>query len=181
MIYFILGGARSGKSRYAEHLAKEHEKLAKRIIYIATAECLDDEMQKRINHHQSHRPSHWHTIEEPYDLAAVIDCYDNKETVLLIDCLTLWLTNLLSLDDDNLMNHYKQALIERLKNTFADVIVVSNETGLGVVPMGQLSRRFVDESGFLHQSVAAMADEVIFCVAGLPLTVKSSKQTGQID
>ncbi|OOR85558.1 bifunctional adenosylcobinamide kinase/adenosylcobinamide-phosphate guanylyltransferase [Moraxella canis] len=170
MLTLVLGGARSGKSRHAEALAKQLEQTGKRVIYVATAKADDDEMHHRILRHQNDRPSHWQTIETPVDLAHYLQHFDDQ-VVILIDCLTLWMSNLLMLDD-KLFDKYKNDFLDHLTSTKADVIMVSNETGLGVVPMGKLTRRFVDEIGFLHQAIAAKADQVIFCVAGLPMTLK---------
>lgn len=171
MIYFILGGARSGKSRHAEQLAKDYEQQGKRIVYVATAGRFDDEMVKRIEHHKQSRPTHWHTIEEQYDLAKIFAQYNDEQTVILVDCLTLWLSNLLCQEDGQFQT-YKNEFLTQLQTTKVTVILVSNETGLGVVPMGELTRRFVDESGWLHQTIAQMADKVVFCVAGLPMVLK---------
>ncbi len=172
MIQFILGGARSGKSRYAEQLAKMYEQQGKHIIYVATAGRFDDEMIQRIEHHQQSRPKYWQTIEEQYDLAKIFAQYNDEQSVILLDCLTLWLSNLLCLDDDGQFQTYKNEFLTQLQATNATVILVSNETGLGVVPMGELTRRFVDESGWLHQTITQMADKVVFCVAGLPMVLK---------
>lgn len=171
MIYFILGGARSGKSRHAEQLAKTYEQQGKRIIYVATAGRYDDEMAKRIEHHQQSRPKHWQTIEEQYDLAKIFAQYNDEQSVILVDCLTLWLSNLLCQENEQFQT-YKNELLNELQKTRATVILVSNETGLGVVPMGRLTRQFVDESGWLHQTIAQMAQRVVFCVAGLPMVLK---------
>ncbi|WP_114800873.1 bifunctional adenosylcobinamide kinase/adenosylcobinamide-phosphate guanylyltransferase [Moraxella canis] len=170
MLTLVLGGARSGKSRHAEALAKQLEQTGKRVIYVATAKADDDEMHHRILRHQNDRPSHWQTFETPVDLAHYLQHFDDQ-VVILIDCLTLWMSNLLMLDA-KLFDKYKNDFLGYLTSTTADVIMVSNETGLGVVPMGELTRRFVDEIGFLHQAIAAKADQVIFCVAGLPMTLK---------
>lgn len=171
MIYFILGGARSGKSRHAEQLAKDYEQQGKRIVYVATAGRFDDEMIQRIEHHQQSRPVHWQTIEEQYDLAKIFAQYNDEQSVILVDCLTLWLSNLLCQENGQFLT-YKNEFLNELQATNATVILVSNETGLGVVPMGRLTRIFVDESGFLHQTIAQMADKVVFCVAGLPMVLK---------
>lgn len=173
MIYFILGGARSGKSRHAEQLAKDYEQQGKRIIYVATAGRFDDEMVKRIEYHQQSRPKHWQTIEEQYDLAKIFAQYNDEQSVILVDCLTLWLSNLLCQENEQFQIH-KNEFLNELHKTRATVILVSNETGLGVVPMGRLTRQFVDESGWLHQTIAQMADKVVFCVAGLPMVLKPS-------
>ncbi len=173
MIYFILGGARSGKSRHAEQLAKDYEQQGKHIIYVATAGRYDDEMAKRIEHHQNHRPKHWQTIEEQYDLAKIFAQYNDEQSVILVDCLTLWLSNLLCQENGQFQIH-KNEFLNEFQKTRATVILVSNETGLGVVPMGELTRRFVDESGWLHQTIAQMADKVVFCVAGLQMVLKDN-------
>ncbi|MFB6348141.1 bifunctional adenosylcobinamide kinase/adenosylcobinamide-phosphate guanylyltransferase [Moraxella sp. ZJ142] len=171
MLYFVLGGARSGKSRHAQQLAAQAETAGKQVIYVATATASDDEMAERIKHHQHNRPSHWQVVEEPLDLAGVLSRYGD-DCVILVDCLTLWLSNLLGLPDESQFAQHRQAFIQALTTSRADVVLVSNETGLGIVPMGQLTRQFVDESGFLHQQIAQLADQVVFCVAGLPMVLK---------
>lgn len=176
MIHLILGGARSGKSRHAEVIAKA---LSHPVTYIATARPLDDEMQQRIDHHREQRPSEWRLIEEPIALAQQLKMIDQPQQIILIDCLTLWLSNLLLLDDCN--PQYSQQtqacedLLELLPRLQSDIILVSNETGLGVVPMGEMTRRFVDESGRLHQRLGKIADKVEFCVAGFPMLLKGEK------
>lgn len=168
----ILGGARSGKSRYAEQLAIQSQKS---VIYIATAQAQDAEMQTRIRHHQASRPTEWLTIEEPLSLAATLEKYAQPEHLLLVDCLTLWLTNLLCLEDSEQgLQTEINALYAILPNLRSDLILVSNETGLGVVPLGELTRRYVDEAGRLHQRLAAQMQQVIFMMAGLPQVLKSS-------
>lgn len=169
MIELVLGGARSGKSRYAEELAHSS---GKEVIYIATAQALDDEMGERIAHHRQSRPSNWPTVEEPLLLARVLADRDGAGQVLLVDCLTLWLTNLL-LAEEGVFERETQALYAALPLLQARVILVSNEVGLGVVPLGELSRRYVDEAGRLNQRLAQLAERVTFCAAGLPLTLKS--------
>lgn len=174
MIRFILGGARSGKSRFAQMIANE---LATKnnlpIYYLATATALDDEMTNRIIHHQQNRPSHFYTVEQPIYLAKAIDDIATP-CVIIVDCLTLWITNLLLSDDEDLFKQETQHLIELLQTLPNEktLILVSNEVGFGIVPMGELNRRFVDESGFLHQKIAQLADNVVFCMAGLPLRLK---------
>lgn len=167
MIQFIMGGARSGKSSYAESLAKKNNSD---VIYIATAQAYDDEMQGRIEQHKQQRPSEWLTFEEPLEISKVISNESDSNNCLLIDCLTLWLTNLLCADKN--IADYKQQLINALNNAKGDVILVSNETGMGVVPMGELTRRYCDEAGWLHQEIAALADQVILMVAGIPVVIK---------
>lgn len=165
----ILGGARSGKSRYAEQYAT-HSELE--VVYIATATAQDSEMETRIHRHQCDRPAEWLTIEEPLTLAHTLQTEADAERILLVDCLTLWVTNLLCDADPEKFEHETQAVLNVLPTLPGKVIMVSNEVGHGIVPMGDLSRRFVDETGRLHQQLAAQMDQVILMVAGLPLTIK---------
>ena len=165
----ILGGARSGKSRLAEQLALASG-LA--VTYIATSQALDGEMTARIAHHQARRPAEWALREEPLELARVLRDNAAPDRCLLVDCLTLWLTNLLMLDDPQRLQHEREALLQALAELPGRIILVSNETGLGVVPLGELTRRYVDAAGWLHQAVAAACDRVIFTVAGLPMILK---------
>ncbi|MDQ8935560.1 bifunctional adenosylcobinamide kinase/adenosylcobinamide-phosphate guanylyltransferase [Acinetobacter rudis] len=169
MLQFILGGARSGKSRYAEQIA-----LAQNlpVIYVATAQALDAEMQQRILHHQQQRPADWSLVESPLYLADELLKIDCEGQVILVDCLTLWMSNLLLDVNSNTQGLQCEKLLAVLPKLKSHVILVSNETGLGVVPMGQLSRQFVDESGRLHQQIVQLADTVTFCVAGLPMQLK---------
>ncbi|OUS31635.1 bifunctional adenosylcobinamide kinase/adenosylcobinamide-phosphate guanylyltransferase [Gammaproteobacteria bacterium 45_16_T64] len=170
----ILGGARSGKSRMAETKAKAS---GLDVTYIATATVYDDEMQQRINKHRHDRPDHWALIEEPIFLGNAIQLLSedsNPSTCILIDCLTLWVTNLLMKDDEKVFREQKKQLLHAIETTNAHLIMVSNETGMGVIPMGQITRRFVDETGWLHQEIAAIADEVTLSVAGLPHVLKSA-------
>ena len=167
----ILGGARSGKSRFAERLAADSG-LA--VTYIATSQPLDGEMTERIAHHRERRPAHWALVEEPLQLARVLRERAAAERCLLVDCLTLWLTNLLMLDDPARLAEERDALLECLDGLPGRILLVSNETGLGVVPLGELTRRYVDEAGWLHQAVAERAQRVTFMVAGLPMTLKDA-------
>lgn len=176
MIELVLGGARSGKSRYAEQQA-----LASGlpVVYIATAEARDEEMQQRIQHHQHRRPADWLTIEEPIALADVIDNYAGTSHYLLVDCLTLWLCNILFDKQGNLKEQcylqQTEALFEALRFGSHNLIMVSNEVGFGVVAADAMTRRFVDEAGFLHQKLAQLSDKVVLVTAGLPQTLKSSQ------
>jgi adenosylcobinamide kinase/adenosylcobinamide-phosphate guanylyltransferase len=167
----ILGGARSGKSRLAEKLAADSG-LA--VTYIATSQALDGEMSARIRQHRERRPADWALVEEPLELARVLQELASPERCLLVDCLTLWLTNLLMLEDDARLNAEREALLECLGQLPGRIILVSNETGLGVVPMGELTRRYVDEAGWLHQAIAERCQRVIFTVAGLPMLLKGT-------
>ncbi len=172
MLQLILGGARSGKSRLAEQTAKE---TGLSVIYIATAQALDTEMQQRIAHHQQQRPAHWQVCEEPIYLADRLLQCDQANQLILVDCLTLWLSNLLLAEDSALQQQQIQQLLNVLPQLKSKIILVSNETGLGVVPMGELSRRFVDEAGRLHQNLGQLANKVVFCVAGFPMILKDEK------
>ena len=172
MLQLILGGARSGKSRLAEQIAKDS---GLSVVYIATAQALDEEMQQRIQHHQQQRPSHWQLSEEPIFLADQLLQLDQENQLILVDCLTLWLTNLLLAEDTALQQQQTEKLLKVLPQLKSDIILVSNETGLGVVPMGEISRRFVDEAGRLHQALGQLADKVVFCVAGFPMILKGEK------
>lgn len=165
----ILGGVRSGKSFLAERLALDSG-LA--VTYFATAQADDAEMQARISHHRARRPADWGLVEVENDLAAVLAAHAAAERCLLVDCLTLWLTGLLLKEDEQLLAAETTALLELLPRLPGRLIMVSNETGLGVVPMGELTRRFCDETGRLHQRLAACCDRVILTVAGLPQVLK---------
>jgi len=167
----ILGGARSGKSRLAEKLAADSG-LA--VTYIATSQALDGEMSARICQHRERRPADWALVEEPLELARVLQESASAESCLLVDCLTLWLTNLLMLEDDAQLIAEREALLACLAALPGRIILVSNETGLGVVPMGELTRRYVDEAGWLHQAIAERCQRVIFTVAGLPMLLKGA-------
>jgi adenosylcobinamide kinase / adenosylcobinamide-phosphate guanylyltransferase len=169
MLELILGGARSGKSRLAEKLAAESG-LA--VVYIATSQALDGEMSARVAQHRARRPAHWALVEEPVALARVLREQAREERCLLVDCLTLWLTNLLLLDDEARLAAERDALLDTLGELPGRILLVSNETGLGVVPMGELTRRYVDEAGWLHQAMAERSRRVLFCVAGLPMILK---------
>jgi adenosylcobinamide kinase/adenosylcobinamide-phosphate guanylyltransferase len=162
----VLGGARSGKSRHAEELI---EALPPPWSYLATGQAYDDEMAERIALHRSRRGAGWQTLDAPHDLAAALRDVPPGRPVL-VDCLTLWLTNRLLAEAD--LATESAALVEALRAHGGPVVVVSNETGLGIVPDNALARRFRDAQGRLNQRVAARADTVIFMVAGLPMKVK---------
>lgn len=169
----ILGGARSGKSHYAEQLA---QRSGQTVVYIATATVGDGEMTERIRQHKASRPAEWLTIEEPLALAKVLVEQAASEKVILVDCLTLWLTNLLCCEDAARFTQETEALLEQVATLPGHIIFVSNEVGLGVMPMGELSRRFVDEAGRMHQHLAERVGNVIFVTAGLPLAMKGELQ-----
>ena len=162
----VLGGARSGKSRYAEQLARDGGKT---LYYIATGEAKDEEMALRIEHHQEWREADWKLQEEPLQLGSAIAGCDATGRCILVDCLTLWLNNCLAAE---CWPEQRELFLQILPAMQADVILVSNEVGSGVVPLGELSREFVDASGWLHQKLATQCDSVTLVVAGLPLQLK---------
>jgi adenosylcobinamide kinase/adenosylcobinamide-phosphate guanylyltransferase len=164
---FVLGGARSGKSRYAQARA---EMLVGRHHFVATAEAFDDEMHERIARHQADRDARWQTVEAPRDLPAVLDALNAPDAVVLVDCLTLWLSNLLLAGADPGLAEAE--LCRAIKQFSGQIILASNEVGLGIVPANALARRFGDAAGRLNQAVAATAAEVVLLAAGLPLTLK---------
>jgi len=169
MKQLILGGARSGKSSYAE---KQAEAGQKQIVYIATAHAGDDEMRQRIEKHQQQRPQNWILVEEKISLASVLEANDAPDRCLLVDCLTLWLSNMLCHEDKNLYSREREYLLNILPNLKADLLLVSNEVGQGIVPMGELNRRFVDEAGWLHQDLAKSCDKVFWVMAGMATQLK---------
>jgi adenosylcobinamide kinase/adenosylcobinamide-phosphate guanylyltransferase len=178
---FVLGGARSGKSAHAEQLASDS---ACPVTYIATARVADAEFAARVAHHRERRPAHWQLLEAPVDLAGAVASVDAPGHCILIDCLTLWLANLLCPpdDDDNVQGSLAAhdpetrmlAFEAALVSAQGKVIVVSNEIGLGVVPLGAATRHYVDEIGRLNQRVAALSTQVTMMIAGLPLSLKSA-------
>jgi adenosylcobinamide kinase/adenosylcobinamide-phosphate guanylyltransferase len=166
LLTLVLGGARSGKSRHAESLITA---CAPPWIYVATAQALDAEMTERIAHHRARRGAGWQTMEAPHDLAETIDKAPT-DAALLVDCLTLWLTNRMLAEADI---EADTAVLEKvLARRRGSTVLVSNEVGSGVVPDNALARRFADLQGRLNQRIAARADRVVLVVAGLPLTVK---------
>ncbi len=167
----ILGGVRSGKSRLAQQYA-EDSGLA--VTYIATATAEDKSMRQRIEHHRTQRPAEWSLIEEPCSLAKTLRQQAREDHFLVVDCLTLWLTNLLLLDDDSRLEQERQALLQCLPTLPGEIVLVTNETGLGVIPMGELSRKFCDEAGLVHQQVARVCDRVVLTIAGLPHFLKGN-------
>ena len=164
-VSLVLGGARSGKSRYAEGLLSSH---AGKRIYLATAEAGDAEMRTRIEDHRRRRGAGWRTVEAPLDIAPIIA--GAGDHAVLLDCLTLWLANLMSAGRD--IGKAERELWSALGDVRAPVVLVSNEVGLGIVPDNALAREFRDHAGRLNQAMAALADRVFFLAAGLPLTLK---------
>lgn len=166
-IHLVLGAARSGKSRFAETLARQSGLLK---IYLATARVLDDEMADRVTRHKLDRGVGWFTVEEPIALAEALASRAAPDRVILVDCLTLWLTNLLLEDED--IDAHVAALAAILTTAAGPVVLVSNEVGAGIVPDNALARRFRDLQGRLNQDMAALASHVSLVVAGIPLAVK---------
>ena len=172
-ITLILGGARSGKSRYAEGLARRHKGQRS---YVATAEITDAEMSERIAHHREERGAQFRTVEAPLDLIGALRQADGPRSFTLVECVTVWI--------NNLMYHGRDVAgeVERLCASLAGckgrVVVVSNEVGFGIVPDNALARRFRDEAGRANQAIAAVSDEVVFIAAGLPMTLKKKPTPG---
>ncbi|HBA26533.1 MAG TPA: bifunctional adenosylcobinamide kinase/adenosylcobinamide-phosphate guanylyltransferase [Nitrospinae bacterium] len=169
-IIFITGGARSGKSNYA---LKTAESIGKIRGYIATAEALDDEMLERIEIHRKSRGNGWHTMEEPKNLLNLFDSLQIKYDVLIIDCLTLWVSNLMEdgLDDKDILkitDKFSKKIVAYKNN----IIIVTNELGMGIVPDNPLGRRFRDIAGKVNQIMASVSDEVHFMISGIPVKIK---------
>ena len=164
----VLGGCRSGKSRFAQERCEAV--VDGTLAYIATAQAFDAEMEERIARHRSERGSRWRTIDAPMDLASMLSEAALRADAILVDCLTLWLTNLMLAEAD--LAKARVALAEAVMACPVPVILVSNEVGLGIVPDNALARRFRDEAGWLNQQMATLCEEVIFMAAGLPLKLK---------
>ena len=173
MLSLILGGARSGKSAYAERLALESG-LA--VTYIATAQIYDAEFGLRVEHHQSRRPKDWITVEVPHRLASVLRMEAETGRCLIVDCLTLWLAQCICPECSPPEGVDWQAeradLLSAPPSLPGKILLVSNEVGMGIVPLGEINRRFQDEAGRLNQAVAEICNDVVFVTAGLPLKLK---------
>ncbi|MEW6108275.1 MAG: bifunctional adenosylcobinamide kinase/adenosylcobinamide-phosphate guanylyltransferase [Nitrospirota bacterium] len=180
-IIFITGGARSGKSSFA---MAEASKIDGRKAYIATAEALDEEMKERIERHKKQRGNEWDAYEEPLEIADVIKTIEGKYDVIIIDCLTLWLSNVmhadLNLDEEieSLIGILQYAPAQKSIRTCSNtpLLIVSNEVGMGIVPENEMARRFRDMAGTLNQRIAEIADEVYMVVAGIPVKIKSKER-----
>jgi adenosylcobinamide kinase/adenosylcobinamide-phosphate guanylyltransferase len=167
---FITGGARSGKSAFAEKLAADR---AGRRAYLATAQALDAEMVARIEHHRRRRGDSWDTFEEPLAVAELIGKLNGRYDILLLDCLTLWLSNIIARhENDGDITSLVGSLAMAVKAFHGTVIVVSNEVGLGIVPDNPMARRFRDIAGFANQPLAHASDEAYFLAAGIPVKIK---------
>jgi len=169
-IYLITGGARSGKSAFAEKMASE---LTGKRAYLATAQALDPEMAARIEKHRKDRDAAWDTYEEPLAVAELLKKLSGRYDVVLIDCLTLWLSNVMAhTDGDDIVALRSADLVAAIQDFNGVCIVVSNEVGLGIVPDNPLARKFRDFAGTLNQKVARSADEVFFTASGIPVKIK---------
>lgn len=169
-VTLVLGGARSGKSRHAEALV---ESQPGPCVYLATAEAKDAEMAARIEQHRARRGTRWETLEEPLALAEALGRVARPDGAVLVDCLTLWLSNLMGAGRD--VTAESEALVSTLPALPGPVVLVSNEVGLGVVPENALARAFVDYAGCLHHNIATVAQSVVFMAAGLPLQLKPNR------
>ena len=168
--HLILGGARSGKSRFAEQLAT---RSGRPVTYIATCQPgKDAELAERIAAHQARRPESWAVIEEPPRLAATLQATARDAHCILVDCLTLWITNLLLKEDPHLLKTEQQALVDTLPTLPGQILLISNEVGQGITPVNTLSRRFIDQAGELHQTLAQICHTVTLVTAGLPQKLK---------
>ena len=172
-ITLILGGARSGKSRFAEaHALAIAADRTLQPVYVATSEVRDEEMRERIEHHRQSRDERWQTLEEPLKLSELISAEARPDRILLIDCLTLWLSNQQEQGAD--MAALTTSLVEALNNASGPVVLVSNEVGLGIVPANELARAFRDVAGRVNQAVARAAIDVFFVASGLTLPLKTN-------
>jgi adenosylcobinamide kinase / adenosylcobinamide-phosphate guanylyltransferase len=169
-VTLVLGGVRSGKSRYAQQLAEQ----SGRVVFVATATISDDEMRRKIERHREDRPKEWLTIEEPLELSQVLAQHESSCDVILIDCVTIFAANLLEKEgeDRSAIDDRIARLCDALRSTRCAVVLVSNEVGSGVVPAYPMGRRYRDLLGEINQSIAKVADDVVLMVAGLPLALK---------
>lgn len=171
--HLILGGARSGKSAHAEKLAADN---GLPVTYIATAQVYDSVFGQRVDQHKTRRPQHWKTVEVPHQLAETLLKEAASDRCLIVDCLTLWLAQCIcpecAPDGGVDWSLQRSKLLDTLPRLPGKIILVSNEVGMGIVPLGEINRQFQDEAGRLNQAVAAISDEVLFIAAGLPLKLK---------
>ena len=169
-VTLVLGGARSGKSRYAQQLAEQSQ----HVVFIATAKASDDQMREKIERHREDRPKDWQTIEEPLELSQALAQYQTECDIMVVDCLTLYAANLLEAEGENRegVERRVEALCEALRGVVCSVVLVSNEVGSGVVPAYPIGVQYRDLLGEINQRVARVADDVVLMVAGLPLALK---------
>jgi adenosylcobinamide kinase/adenosylcobinamide-phosphate guanylyltransferase len=170
MKHLVLGGVRSGKSAFAQ---EQIAVCGKPVCYVATSQVWDKDMADRVRLHKDNRPSEWQLIEEPLALASVLNSLNSPDQAVIVECFTLWMTNLLCLEDETRLEDEKQALLKAVEVFEGDLILVSSEVGLGIMPMNALARRFGDEAGAMNQALAKLTDRVTFVAAGLPLPLKS--------
>jgi adenosylcobinamide kinase/adenosylcobinamide-phosphate guanylyltransferase len=171
-LIFITGGARSGKSAFAQKLAN---RLSKKVTYIATAQARDKEMELKIKFHRKNRPPHWKTIEREKGIAEILPQVAKKSKVILLDCLTILISNLLLNGRKNILKEIRQ-LVNKTKKIEATVLIVSNEVGMSIVPDNKLARRFRDIAGRANQIVAQVADEVYLVIAGIPVKLEEKNK-----
>jgi len=173
-VIFVIGGCRSGKSRYALETADGVSKEEK--IFIATCVAHDAEMEQRVDRHQKERGPNWQTVETPVHLYRAITACSRQAKVLLVDCLTLWISNLmLEIEDDEIISERITELVQSFNSANCPVVLVSNEVGAGIVPENSLARRFRDLVGAANQAVATRADRVVWMVAGIPVIIKGNR------
>ncbi|KHA60662.1 adenosylcobinamide kinase [Vibrio variabilis] len=175
-VHLILGGARSGKSSYAETLIRNEQGNRQRH-YVATAQVFDEEMSRRVAHHRQRRGNNWQEHECPYDLPSLLARFTHHD-IVLVDCLTLWMNNVIynhgeTASEAQIRSQASQ-LVDALDKSTATFVIVSNEVGLGVIPMGEVTRLFVDHAGWMNQAVAKIAENVTFIAAGLPMQLKGA-------
>lgn len=177
MTTLILGGARSGKSSFAERKALliDEQSAKSTLHYVATAESIDDEMEDRIKLHRAMRDKRWLVTEAPYDLSGLLTTF-NQEDIVLVDCLTVWLNNIIyrlgnNASSDDVAKEVVK-LCDAIQSSRATLLLVSNEVGMGIVPLGEVTRLFVDHAGWMNQKIAAICDQVYFVAAGIPMTLK---------
>ncbi|WP_067217034.1 bifunctional adenosylcobinamide kinase/adenosylcobinamide-phosphate guanylyltransferase [Marinomonas gallaica] len=173
MKHLVLGGVRSGKSQFAERWIAEQRS---QIVYVATSQVWDDGMAQRVAQHRDYRPQHWLTVEEPIQLAATLENIAKRQpdAAVIVECCSLWLTNLLCAEDEMQLTKEREKFLETLARYPLPIILVSAEVGLGIMPMNALARRYGDEIGVLNQKLAKLCDNVTLVTAGLPMTLKAN-------
>ena len=170
MKHLVLGGVRSGKSAFAQ---EQVAACGKPVCYVATSQVWDADMADRVRLHKDNRPKEWRLIEEPVALASVLHSLNSPDQAVIVECFALWMTNLLGLENEVRLEEEKQALLMAIEVFEGDLVLVSSEVGLGIMPMNALARRFGDEAGAMNQALAKLTDRVTFVAAGLPLPLKS--------
>ncbi|GAA0827822.1 bifunctional adenosylcobinamide kinase/adenosylcobinamide-phosphate guanylyltransferase [Marinomonas arenicola] len=170
MKHLVLGGVRSGKSAFAE---AQIAALDKPVHYVATSQVWDDEMASRVAKHQQRRPEQWQLIEEPIALADTLIRLNHPGHAVIIECVSLWISNLLCLEDEAVFEQETHAFLDAAKDFSGELVIVSSEVGLGIMPMNKLARRFGDEIGTMNQKLANLTERVTFVAAGLPMPLKS--------